>query len=70
MIKINIFNHIFKTKKLVWSNGLNLQNENITDNGLEHLKGMPINKLYLWDTKITDNGLKYLKEIGIATIYL
>ena len=49
--------------------GVNLHGSEVTDAGLEHLKGLPqLQTLNLWQTKVTDAGLVYLK--GLTKLHL
>lgn len=45
--------------QVIW---LNLAGTNVTNEGLKHLAGMPIQKLHLERTQIGDEGLKHLKS--------
>ena len=44
--------------EVIW---LNLANTKITNDGLKHLKGLPLKKLHLEKTGIGDEGLKHVK---------
>ncbi len=50
--------------EIIW---LNLAGTEITNDGLEHLATLPLQKLHLERTKIGDDGLKHLKSLKDLT---
>ena len=50
--------------EVIW---VNLAGTNVTDDGLKHLAGLPIQKLHLERTRIGDDGLSHLKSFKELT---
>ncbi len=49
--------------------GLALSGTNLTDDGLQHLKGLhQLSKLELDDTEVTDTGLQVIAQFGLASL--